>query len=339
LLNSMIKIDHIKEQLSPFYLTYYRFSYIAEEDVHFTSFKGVVFKGGLGNVLKDKACLLPGAQCHNCSLNDNCIYVQIFENPIPAGSKYLTGQTYAPHPFVIEPPLENKDYYKPGEVIDFKLILVGSAVRYLPYFIYAFIELGSRGIGKLVHGKRGKCYLNRVESLGGIDGEPLSTLYLNDCQSYLEPSVLLTLDALINNSAGFIDHCQFLKVSFLTPTSIKNLEQINHTLDFKLFIKNVLRRFSTLSYFYCNHELKLDYAMLLDHAGRITVNKCNLKKISWGRFSGRQQQRFLDAGFHGEVSFYGDLDLFVPFVLIGQFLHIGKGTSYGFGKFIIGEIY
>lgn len=339
MLNSMKNIELIKEQLSPLYLTYYRLSYIAEEEVRFDSHKGTVFRGGLGRVLRDKACLLPGAQCDNCYLQTNCIYLNIFESPVPPGSKYLMGQSFAPHPFVIEPPLEKKDYYKPGEVIDFKLILVGSAVHYLPYFIYAFIELGSRGIGKLVNGKRGKCYLNRVESLGGIDGEPLSTLYLNDCQSYLEPSVLLTFDTLISNSAGFIDRCQFLKVSFVTPTSIKKLEKINHILDFKLFIKNILRRLSTLSYFYCNHELNLDYAALLDYAGRITVNESNLNITSWGRFSGRQQQRFIDTGFQGEISFYGDLDSFIPFIIIGQFLHMGKGTSYGFGKFIIEEIY
>lgn len=66
----------------------------------------------------------------------------------------------APHPFVIEPPLERKRGYKPGEGITFGLTLVGRAIDYLPYFIYTFNELGKTGLGK----GRGKFELKAVRS-------------------------------------------------------------------------------------------------------------------------------------------------------------------------------
>jgi hypothetical protein len=330
-----MKIDYIKEQLTPFCLSYYRFSYIAEEEVRFNAYKGAVFRGGLGHVLRDKVCLLPGVQCKNCHLSSGCIYIRLFESPVPAGSKHFAGQPFAPHPFVIEPPLEKKNIYRPGEVIDFRLVLIGAAVHYLPYFIYAFIELGNKGIGMLINGTRGKCTLNRVESLGSINGEALSTLYLKDHASYTEPSALLGLHALINNSAGFKDHCQFVKVKFATPTSIKVLGQLTAEIDFCVFIKNVLRRITTLSYFYCNHDLDLDYALLLDQAASVTVTDRKLQWVTWDRFSGRQQQRFLAEGFQGEITFQGDLELFLPLILFGQYLHLGKSTSFGYGKYIL----
>jgi len=335
---NMIKTDYIKEQLAPFHLAYYRFSYIAKEEVRFNSYKGTVFRGGLGHALKDKTCLLPDAQCVHCCLNSSCIYVNIFESPVPEDSKYFAGQPYAPHPFIIEPPLEKKNVYRPGEVIDFKLILVGSAVRYLPHFINAFIELGQRGIGRLVNGYRGKCMLNRVESLGSIDGEPLSTLFISNSHSYQGASVLLDLNTLLNNSGGFRGHCRYLRISFVTPTIIKFLGHVLNTIDFKVFMKNIFRRISVLSYFYCGHDFDLDYNLLLDYAGQVKIAENELNRVTWNRVTGRQRQRFKAEGFKGDIAFQGDLELFMPFILLGQYLNLGKGTSFGYGKYVLKEI-
>ena len=68
----------------------------------------------------------------------------------------------APHPFIIEPPLERKRIYKPEEEFQFGLTLIGRAIDYLPYFIYTFEELGRMGIGK---GKSGYDLIS-VESNG-----------------------------------------------------------------------------------------------------------------------------------------------------------------------------
>ncbi|MCE8429907.1 MAG: CRISPR system precrRNA processing endoribonuclease RAMP protein Cas6 [Candidatus Methanoperedens sp.] len=43
-------------------------------------------------------------------------------------------------------------------------------------------------------------------------------------------------------------------------------------------------------------------------------------------------------GFLGEITFEGDLNEFMPFLKLGEYLHIGKGTVFGLGKYeIIGE--
>ncbi len=58
--------------------------------------------------------------------------------------KYKT----APHPFIVEPPLEKRHGYTPETELTFGVILIGKAIDYLPYFIYTFDELGRIGIGK-----------------------------------------------------------------------------------------------------------------------------------------------------------------------------------------------
>jgi len=40
-------------------------------------------------------------------------------------------------------------------------------------------------------------------------------------------------------------------------------------------------------------------------------------------------------GFIGSITFEGDLEPFLPFLLLGEYVHVGKGTSFGLGKYEI----
>ena len=40
-------------------------------------------------------------------------------------------------------------------------------------------------------------------------------------------------------------------------------------------------------------------------------------------------------GFIGPITFEGDFEVFLPFLLPGEYLHVGKGTSFGLGKYEI----
>jgi len=40
-------------------------------------------------------------------------------------------------------------------------------------------------------------------------------------------------------------------------------------------------------------------------------------------------------GFIGLVTFQGNFKEFLPFVNLGEYIHVGKGTSFGLGKYEI----
>jgi len=90
-----------------------------------------------------------------------------------------------------------------------------------------------------------------------------------------------------------------------------------------------------LSYFHCGQRLDLDFKGIIDQARGVQVKKKNLRWFDWERYSARQDTRMNLGGFLGKVTFEGDLEPFMPLIKAGEVVHVGKGTSFGLGKYII----
>lgn len=69
------------------------------------SYLGSSLRGALGYALKDAACVVEHRDCRRCPLVKSCAYPYLFETAVPSEIKELRGQTRAPLPFLIEPPL------------------------------------------------------------------------------------------------------------------------------------------------------------------------------------------------------------------------------------------
>ncbi|MBI3060334.1 MAG: hypothetical protein HYY81_13715 [Deltaproteobacteria bacterium] len=83
--------------------------------------------------------------CDRCILRFKCAYPYIFDTPVPKDSTRMRKYQTAPHPFVIEPPLDTTTSYEPGSPLNFGLTLMGKAIDYLPYFIYTFERFWREG--------------------------------------------------------------------------------------------------------------------------------------------------------------------------------------------------
>jgi len=150
----------VKEPMIIPYQTY-EFTLKAEDEIHLPAYKGSAFRGGFGAAFRKVVCALRRTECGACLLRLRCPYAYIFETFPDRQTEVLRAGTHekAPHPFVIEPPLEQTRVYEPGQSLSFNLILIGRGNDYLPYFVYAFEELGKMGIGR----GRGRYRLERIE--------------------------------------------------------------------------------------------------------------------------------------------------------------------------------
>lgn len=306
----------------------FTFSLEAKDVIVLPSYKGSTFRGGFGNVFRRVVCALKKSDCADCILKEKCVYSYVFETPPPSDTKIMRKYKAAPHPFVIEPPPERRRGYKPGDKITFGLTLIGKSVDYLPYFVYTFDELGKIGIGK----GRASFELQDVR----CDEKIIYDSKSKTLKSFETSSLSLTPHLSLRGKAEAISRPGAISLSFLTPARIVYDNHLTLDLEFHIFIRNLLRRLALLSYFHCNGEpSNWDFKGIIEKAKEIQVKKQDLRWYDWERYSFRQDTRMKMGGFVGEITFEGNIEPFMQIIKAGEILHVGKGTSFGLGKYEI----
>ncbi len=289
------------------------FRLTANEPLILPAYKGSTFRGGFGHAFKRVVCAVKNKECPDCLLKEKCIYSYVFETPPPSDTEIMRKYKAAPHPFVIEPPMERRRGFKPGDEINFGLTLIGRALDYLPYFIYTFDELGKSGMGK----GKAKYELRHVS----CEGKSIYDSETKTLKSFEASSLSL-------NGA--------ISLSFLTPTRILYDSRLALDLEFHILIRNLLRRLSLLYYFHCNGDSsEWDFKGMIENAKEVEVREKNLRWYDWERYSGRQETMVKMGGFIGDITFEGDIGPFMSLIKAGEILHIGKGTGFGLGKYVI----
>ncbi|GAB4546590.1 MAG: hypothetical protein Kow0063_41050 [Anaerolineae bacterium] len=106
---------------------------------------------------------------------------------------------------------------------------------------------------------------------------------------------------------------------------------------FPVLVKALLGRVSSLSYFHCGQRWEADFRGLIDRAAGVRVAGCESGWQDWSRYSGRQKQRVEMGGLVGCVTYEGDLRDYLPLLALGEWVHVGKGTVFGNGKYVISQ--
>ncbi|HHT9115187.1 MAG TPA: CRISPR system precrRNA processing endoribonuclease RAMP protein Cas6 [Candidatus Wunengus californicus] len=346
--------------LETFRLAKFRFTVCAKEHIRFPSYKGSAFRGGFGYAFKRVVCVIKGKECDDCLLKQKCIYSYIFETPPPEDTEMLRLYPKVPHPFIIEPPVDEKQTFEPGETFSFHLILIGNAIDYLPYFIYTFTELGKQGIGQ----GRGTYDLLHVEGIG-LEDEAIQ-IYNSKVQTLTNHYPIIQAHQLTSqnsvpisspcegqdfvvsaqsNDKGEViksdtiplNHNNKITISLVTPLRLRFDGRITDKIEFHVLTRNLLRRISSLSYFHCGEKFQVNFKGLIEKAKAVNQIASDIHWFDWKRYSTRQEEWMSLGGVTGAVSYEGDLTEFMLLLRLGVYVHVGKGTSFGLGKYEILE--
>lgn len=316
------------KMLDDFTFAKFRFTLRAEEDMALPAYKGAVFRGGFGYAFKKIVCIQRSRkECADCLLRRSCVYSYIFETAPPENAKVLRLYKAIPHPFVIEPPLDDARVIKENGRLTFNLILIGKAVDYLPYFILTFAELGKQGMGR----NRSKFLLEKVENVG-LNGTG-KTVFTSEEEILQNDFPLLNAAQL--NHAEKSNGKSRIEIEFLTPFRVRFDGKITDDIKFHIIFRNLMRRVSSLLYFHCGREMDCDYKAYIEYAEKVETASNNLQWFDWERYSTRQKQKMTLGGVLGQVKYEGNLEPFLPFLKLGEYVHVGKGTSFGLGKYQI----
>ena len=310
-----------------FHLTFAKVRLILEatDRLGLPPYKGSTFRGAFGHAFRKVACAARRADCVTCMLRSSCLYVRVFNTPVPEGARFTGSE--APHPFVMEPPPDRQETFEPGSLLKFHLILIGkAAIGCLPYFIYTFGELGEMGIGK----GKGKFRLREVQDM--LDGDRV----LCDGEFMQGHPVCFDPKRDVGSLPG-----EHVTIRFLTPARMKSRGKLltPETFDFRVFISQLHNRLFNLALFHgekvgLDRRWKEEVEPLLDG---VQVAERDLHWYEWERYSGRQETRMKMGGIVGTVAFQGEIAPLWPLIRMGEVLHVGKASSFGLGQYVIEE--
>lgn len=254
----------------------------------------------------------PGPDCADCP------YTVLFGQQLGADPSAVKCHQKPPLPFIFTfPPLG----VAPKQAQDFTctLVLVGKAFNHTAVFLAAFRALLANGHNA---GHFAAATISRVESLD-FHGNP-TVIVAGDGAP--DMGSLVTLDA-----KGIVDsRCRptdAVGVTFITPLKLAKTGKIMCSFDAGQFARSLMRRVSALAYYYCGFEMRDNFREYAHAANRIELLEDNFFYADAGRRS------LTLSGVMGDGVMSGDFNDLMPFLALGEYLHMGKGASYGMGQY------
>jgi hypothetical protein len=235
-----------------------------------------------------------------------------------------------PKPFVIETPFATEPYEKrKGEELIFNVILFGSAISHIPLFLLAIAQAGRDGLadGTITY------ELKDARVVDAFEDTNIEFYKAKIGKIHHEPR-LLPFDKV---AAGFrteeFKNLNRVSIEFLTPYRVKRTQKALESPDFFLIARSLLRRLMSLSRFHCDDRISLDYKHLMELASQVKLVENKIEWYDWGKYSPKNESKSQIGGLFGKVTYEGPLAEFLPYLIYGQLVHIGKNTAYGLGKY------
>ena len=290
-----------------------------EAPLQLPQYAGSMLRGAFGHALL-ALVPLPHVGGQPCAQHHTCPYCQIFATPaLPAYSLQKFNQM--PHPYTIEPPAISVQQLESGQTFGFSMVLMGHALAYLPTIIQAWEHALRTGLG--LGAQQARCTLLRVQQEGASN--PLWET------GQISPSALENIPLPPATALG-----QKTTLHLYTPLRLQHQGKPAraHELNARSLLVTLARRYQLLLDINLGDQApQQDFATLSAQAHRIELTTQDMHWLDWGRYSQRQQQEMKLGGLLGSLHLHGDLAPFSALLHLGQWLHLGKNTSFGLGGY------
>ncbi len=290
------------------------------EDTYLPADKVSALRGGMGEMLLRANCVRD-RNCADCDFESECIVRRTMYSKYRIVPQFVT--TNDSVGYILE--CENYDkFFAAGDLLQFHLILFGRAIVYFNQYMQAFFALGNEGIGK-EHGRY------RIVSVTNTQNHPL----FMDGGIYMQNYRIQTLGEYVDyrirrmNRTGSQN-----RLVFHTPTALKYQGGFLEEYHVEAIWNAVLRRIYMLECFeditqnvYNIDELK---TLILPD-----IVKQEVRRVGIQRYSSTQDRRMVLNGIKGFIELKQIPEQILPWLFAGELIHIGKNTSFGFGRYSV----
>lgn len=342
-----------------------RFVCEVETPLRLYAHKGSALRGAWVQALLSHACPQPW-ECAgaSCLLPHGCPIAALVG---PADEVGERGRD-VPRPYVLEPPLDSRIEYAPGDTLEWRMVLFGRAVEWFPYVIMATRFMGEAGLGVAAQSSgerpgtrsssngardKGRFWLREiwaVNPLGGVQ----QRLYAHGERDVELPGLPITAEQVTARARRLpADH---ITLNIKTPLRLGQDRQdsgerrlVHAAPPFETLIRRLDGRLRDLTTHYTTTTVAVHPASAQENPPelypewpRLDIEKARgiaaAGKLEWldlQRYSSRQERRLPMGGLRGRVQYTGDLEPFLPLLVWGQFAHVGKYAVMGNGGYDI----
>ena len=290
------------------------------EDAELPADKVSALRGGMGEMLLRANCVRDRS-CGSCDFESECIVRRTMYSKYRMVPQFVTTDDSVG--YILE--CENHDrLFAAGDLLRFNLILFGNAIVYFNQYLQAFFALGSEGIGKEHAGYR-------IVSVTNTRNQPLFI----DGAVYMANYQIQTLgeyaDYRIRRMNG--TGCQN-RLVFHTPAALKFQGEFLEEYRTEAIWNAVLRRIYMLE---CLEEITenvytMEELKALELPGTAWQEAHH---VSVRRYSSTQGRKVVLNGIKGYIQLETIPEQMLPWLLAGELIHIGKNTSFGFGRYSV----
>ena len=282
-------------------------------------YKSSALRGGMGQMLLMSNCIRD-KNCENCDFEEDCLVRRMMYPKMTIRPKFMTQQDS--EGYVLE--CENRDeFFSAGDKLEFNLLLFGRTIVYFFQFLQAFYYLGMQGLGS-------ERVPFRVLHVTNTKRE----LIVEDSNIYKEHLRILQLSEYVRYRLGKANIHDSNTLVFHSPLTMKYKGEVQEEFDPEAIMAAAERRLYILNCFEGRREDE-DYSRVLvqDHVPALVGQHTYMVKVP--RFSGTQNKKVSFQGIRGHCTFSEMDDTARTLLIAGELIHIGKNTSFGFGRYTL----
>lgn len=314
---------------------------------------GAALRGALFGALREQFCLAGrGPLCGRPAVVVSCPVCFLLA---PVDEHDRRGRD-VPRPYVLRAPTGDAPgvvrplIFASGQHLEFELATFGRALGHFPYALLGMEEMGRRGLGAR---RQGQFRLEEVWAVNPLAGRQEAIYRRSRDRVVRAPSVPIGAEQVAEEAAVLARRGgdRRLRLVLVTPTRLIERDRLvkQDAFEFAPFLARLLERLSALFGRYGDEEDRgeedgagsgrgvagrpFEAAALLRTAGDIRVVERRLVWRELFRASGRHGRMVPMGGLVGEVVLEGDLGPFLPWLVWGSLVHVGKDAAMGNGQF------
>ena len=304
------------------------FTLVIMEDGKLPKSKTSALRGGMGHALLTTNCIRD-EKCEACDFSKDCLVQRMMYPEMKIRPEFM--KTKDSEGFVFECE-DTREYFEAGDELEFNLMLIGRTIVYFNQYLQAFYYFGMQGMGaEHVRFQIAKVSNTLGETLvegSSVYKERLTIMHVSDYVRYRFSSgeIKRMLDA---------DRCRMV---FQSPLSLKFQGKMQEDFRPDALFAAIERRVYILN---CYEGLSEEGENIERPAEEHLpiVEKEKAWPVKMKRYSGTQNSKVTFSGIRGWCDLRGLDESMLQLLLAGELLHIGKNTSFGFGKYTLVNSY